>query len=168
MGTGLSSSVERAGERRPLTPPGVVLRRMREDDVAQVAEIERASFTMAWSPRTFCSLLKRRDAECWLAHDEEGRVLGYAVVWWVMDQAELANIAVHPQARRRGIASQLLDRVLGSMAARGVREIFLEVRASNAAAATLYRRRGFSEVGVRKNYYDLPREDALVLRRALD
>lgn len=141
---------------------------MQEGDVAQVAEIERASFTMAWSARTFRSLLERRDTECWLAEDEEGRVLGYAVVWWVVDQAELANIAVHPEARRRGIASRLLERVLESMAARGVREIFLEVRASNVVAATMYRRRGFSEVGVRKNYYDFPREDALVLRKRLD
>lgn len=141
---------------------------MHEGDVAQVAEIERASFTMPWSARTFRSLLQRRDTECWLAEDEAGRALGYAVVWWVMDQAELANIAVHPEARRRGIASRLLERVLESMASRGVREIFLEVRASNVVAATLYRRHGFSEVGVRKNYYDLPREDALVLRKRLD
>ncbi|MBI4538684.1 MAG: ribosomal protein S18-alanine N-acetyltransferase [Gemmatimonadetes bacterium] len=146
----------------------MVFRRMREEDLAQVADIEHASFTMAWSVHTFRSLLQREDAECWVALDEQGRVLGYAVLWWALDQAELANIAVHPETRRRRIGARLLEHALECAAARGIREVYLEVRRSNEVAASMYRRRGFVEVGVRNNYYDLPREDALVLRRALD
>lgn len=168
MGTGLSSGIDRTGERGQVAAPVIALRRMREEDVAQVAEIERASFTMAWSAHTFRSLLRRVDGECWVAEDGERRVRGYAVVWWALDQAELANIAVHPEARRQRIGSRLLERVLESMAGRGIREVFLEVRRSNEVAASMYRRRGFVDAGVRQSYYELPKEDALVLRRRLD
>lgn len=168
MGTGLSSSVDGPGKRGPLTASPAHVRPMREQDVRYVEEIERVSFTMAWAGRTFQSLLRRMDAECWVAEDDKGRLLGYAVAWWALDQAELANIAVRADSRGRGLGGQLLDRVLESMKARGMREIFLEVRRSNDVAAAMYRRRDFVEVGIRKNYYDLPREDALVLRKKLN
>src|SRR3990172_1280270 len=103
MGTGLSSSVDGPGKRGPLTAAPVHVRPMREQDVRYVEEIERVSFTMAWAGRTFQSLLRRMDAECWVAEDDQGRLLGYAVAWWALDQAELANIAVRADARGRGI-----------------------------------------------------------------
>ncbi len=94
-------------------------------------------------------------------------ILAYAVLWCILDQAELANIAVRSEYRGQGYASRLLERVLQIARDREVETIYLEVRASNARALELYERFGFSQVGVRKNYYDKPTEDALVMRLAV-
>ena len=85
----------------------------------------------------------------------------------VVDEAEIANLAVEPAARRSGAGRLLLDSALGEAAARGVRTVYLEVRESNEAARSLYASRGFDEIGRRRAYYAHPREDALVLRRRL-
>lgn len=143
---------------------GVRIRRMVEADLAGVLRIERASFSVPWTPATFLGLLHRDDAHLLVAETDEALV-GYAAVWIVGDQAELGDLAVEAAWRRRGIGSVLVDAVLDMVERRGVRELFLEVRATNEGAQRLYTRYGFSEVGRRKDYYTLPREDALVLRR---
>ncbi len=144
----------------------VYVRRMEPADLAEVMEIERSSFSTPWPLQTFHGLLRRADSLLWVAEAGD-RVVGYAVVWIVLDQAELGDIAVAEAWRRRGIGRLLLDTVLDAMAERGVRELFLEVRPSNVEARRLYERYGFDEVGRRKDYYSRPREDALVLRRLL-
>lgn len=146
---------------------GVVLRPMRTSDLARVLEIERASFTMAWSVATFRSLLGRDDAECWVA-ERDGRIEGYAAYWIILDEAELGDIAVDPDVRGRGIGSVLLDLVAERVRQRGVRRLFLEVRVSNEAAQRLYFRHGFVKTGRRRNYYVDPREDAFVLTLDLE
>ena len=95
-------------------------------------------------------------------------IVGHAVIWWAADEAELATLAVGPAFRRQGIAGVLLDRLIHEISTQGVRSVFLEVRASNQAALALYLGRGFREVGLRKHYYDHPREDARVLQRRLE
>lgn len=142
----------------------VVIRSMTRADLAAVLEIERSAFPVPWTPATFRSLLRRRDAHLWVA-ERAGEVAGYAVVWMVLDQAELGDIAVTERARRRGIGTRLLEAVVAWLAERGVREVFLEVRESNVQAQRLYARHGFAEVGRRRGYYSKPTEDALVLRR---
>jgi ribosomal-protein-alanine N-acetyltransferase len=102
-----------------------------------------------------------------VAEDVEMGVVGYAVVWWVMDQGELANLAVAEGLRGRGIGSVLLDRVLADVRERGVETLFLEVRVSNDSAFRLYLSRGFIQVAVRKDYYRRPREDARILLKDL-
>jgi len=93
---------------------------------------------------------------------------GFAVMWCVADQAELANLAVRPGVRGRGVGSALLDRILERCANRGAETVFLEVRRSNDAARELYRSRGFRTVGVRKRYYQEPFEDACVMMCTLE
>jgi ribosomal-protein-alanine N-acetyltransferase len=89
------------------------------------------------------------------------------VLWCILDQGELANVAVTPRLRGRGLGTYLLARVLDVARERGIQTMFLEVRASNEPAHDLYRRFGFSEVGRRKAYYDHPREDALIMAAKL-
>ena len=90
-----------------------------------------------------------------------------AFTWFAGDEGEIANLAVAPSARRHGIGAALLDASLGEARRRGVKQVYLEVRESNAAARALYERRGFSVVGRRKRYYRHPDEDALLLRRTI-
>jgi [ribosomal protein S18]-alanine N-acetyltransferase len=142
-------------------------RAMTESDLDRVLEIERSSFTMPWTEATFRGLLRRRDAHLFVA-EASSEVLGYAVVWVVVDQAELGDIAVAADWRGRGLGRLLLDTVLERARREGVRQLFLEVRPSNEGALRLYQRYGFEEVGRRRNYYSDPREDALVLRRTME
>lgn len=142
------------------------MRRMEPRDVARVAELEAVSFTAPWREDTFHRLVGRPGAELWVV-EEKDLVVGYAVLWRVLDQAELANIAIAPEARGRGLGGALLDHVLQEARRGGVRTVFLEVRASNQGARAMYDARGFQEIGVRRAYYADPPEDARVLKLQL-
>jgi ribosomal-protein-alanine N-acetyltransferase len=145
----------------------VFVRKMRGADLQRVMQIELATFTMPWSEATFRGLLRRSDSDLVVA-EAEGDVAGYAVFWAVTDQGELGNVAVAEEYRGRGIGTQLVEAVLELAGKRGVRDIFLEVRRSNAGAQNLYKAFGFLEVGKRKNYYLEPVEDALVMKKVLE
>jgi ribosomal-protein-alanine N-acetyltransferase len=133
------------------------------DDIETVVAIEREAFTTPWQPETFAGLIDREAVELTVMADEAGEVVGYSVLWCILDQGELANIAITPTRRGGGLGARLLEHVLGVAAEKGVEKVFLEVRASNEAALRLYRRFGFVEAGRRANYYEQPREDALVM-----
>jgi ribosomal-protein-alanine N-acetyltransferase len=137
------------------------------EDVVAVAAIEAASFANPWHPHTFRSLIEKGRAFVPVAEDPEEGVIGYAVFWWVMDQGELANVAVRPDFQGRGIGSALLDRVMVHAREKGVETLFLEVRYSNETAHQLYLSRGFSQVAIRKGYYQKPKEDARILVKRL-
>ncbi len=94
---------------------------------------------------------------------EDGAVAGYAVLSSVLDEGSLDNIAVSPAYRRRGIADALLGDILRQAREQALASVTLEVRASNAPAIALYRKHGFAEVGRRRNYYEKPREDAILM-----
>ncbi|MHC4924988.1 MAG: ribosomal protein S18-alanine N-acetyltransferase [Planctomycetota bacterium] len=136
---------------------------MEERDVTRVVAIETASFSSAWHADTFRSLLHRPAAELWVMDHEEDGVIGYSVLWCILDQGELANIAIADGHRGRGLGAHLLGRMLDVGRERDVASVYLEVRASNQAAIGLYERFGFAQIGVRRRYYDQPREDALVM-----
>lgn len=148
-------------------PSGVTVRRMIAEDVDAVASIESEAFTSPWSRQTFLDLTDRPNLELLvLEHQEEG-VIGYAVLWCIMDQGELANVAVTPRHRGRGLGTFLLASVLDIARSRGIETLFLEVRVSNERALELYERLGFSDVGVRRGYYDNPKEDARIMKVTL-
>lgn len=146
--------------------PAFAVRPLEVRDLPRVLEIERASFSTPWQENTFERLLSREDSDLLAAVRDEG-LIGYAVCWTVADQAELGNVAVAPEARGGGVGGALVRAVLERVVRRGARECFLEVRESNTGAQTLYRRLGFQAVGRRRNYYSLPQEDALVMRKGL-
>ena len=160
-------------EEAPARPTGaaIFVRRASSADLDAVVAIERAAFSDPWSRGSFASLLSDPRVFFVVGVDPAGgggAVAGYAVAFFVVDEAELANLAAAPHVRRRGIGGLLLDAVIREAGRRGTRELFLEVRESNAAARALYASRGFAEVGRRRGYYRRPVEDALVLRLGLD
>lgn len=131
-----------------------------------VVAIENESYSVPWSEATFRGLLRRRDAELVVA-EADGIVVAFAIFWCVLDQSELGNVAVTREWRRQGLGELLVEDVLSRARKRGVREIYLEVRPSNEVARRLYERFGFVPVGRRRNYYQAPVEDAIVMRRPL-
>jgi [ribosomal protein S18]-alanine N-acetyltransferase len=148
-------------------PTGVSVRPLAADDVDAVVAIEAEAFTTPWSADTFVGLMDRDTVESLVMVDDLGTVLGYAVLWCILDQGELANIAIVPDRRGGGLGAWLLHKVCDVARSRGVKKLFLEVRTSNEAAIGLYRRFGFNDVGARRDYYESPREDALVMLATL-
>ena len=149
----------------------LTIRRCVPTDLEGVAAIERASFSDPWSFETFSAALSLRHLRFLVAEECAGagepRLVGYVVALVMADEGEIADIAVSPPMRRRGIARVLLERVAVDAMEVGVRSLYLEVRESNGAARALYESLGFAPVGRRRGYYQHPSEDALLLRRDL-
>jgi [ribosomal protein S18]-alanine N-acetyltransferase len=157
-----------ASARAAVPPLHVVIRSARRDDVDDVASIERRAFSDPWSANSFRGLFGNPLVHFAVAEDTiTGRLLGYVVTWFVVDEGEIANLAVADEARRAGVGARLLDHALEIAAERQCAVVFLEVRESNVAARALYASRGFEVAGRRSKYYRKPVEDALVLRRGL-
>ena len=145
-----------------------VLRAATAGDVADVAAMERVCYSDPWPASSFATLPTNDRVFFVVARAADSDVLlGFAIAWYVMDEGELANLAVAPEARRRGIGQALLTAVTTDALGRGTSELYLEVRESNSAARQLYEAAGFETVGRRKRYYRRPDEDALILRRTL-
>lgn len=152
----------------PVTaPPGVAVRPLAPEDVDAVVAIETDAFSSPWRRETFLDLVGRPNLELLVMEHRDAGIIGYAVLWCIMDQGELANMAVTPAFRGRGLGGFLLARVLETAGERGIEAVFLEVRVSNERASRLYERFGFVDVGTRRDYYDSPREDARVMRAGL-
>ena len=143
----------------------MIVAQMKEKHVAQVAELERLCFgKAAWSERSVASELTN-ELSLWLVAEDEDKVLGYVGSQTVMGETDMMNVAVHPDYRKQGIATGLIVGLIGVLKHRGSHCLTLEVRASNEPAKKLYEGLGFHEIGVRKNYYRNPKEDALILRK---
>jgi ribosomal-protein-alanine N-acetyltransferase len=143
---------------------------MHHADLSEVMAIEVASFSLPWTEEMFANELARGTlAEALVARASNGgsdeTVVGYICVWVVSQELHINNLAVIPRWRRQGVAARLLEAALAFGHARGATEAFLEVRASNQPALQLYRRFGFSPVGMRARYYTHPVEDAVIMRR---
>lgn len=140
---------------------------MEPGDLSEVAELEKVCFRDPWSRASFEGELRAAPASWCRVLRTGDRIAGYMIAWFIEDEAHLANIAVAPWARRRGCAQTMLDHLLREAYLRGSRMIVLEVRRGNDAAIALYDRNGFVVGGIRKNYYNNPREDALVMVRSM-
>jgi ribosomal-protein-alanine N-acetyltransferase len=140
------------------------VRKMTRSDLKQVMQIENTSFVSPWSKKSFESELKK-DFGFSYTIVEDRQVIAYIIGWLVADEIHIANLAVHPQWRRRGAAMFLMQKVID-----GYPEfswVRLEVRRSNLAARNLYRQLGFKEVGIRKLYYVQENEDAILMTKYL-
>ena len=142
----------------------MILTRMNAAHVSQVAELERICFADPWSEKSVASELDNKWA-LWLVALESDRVVGYIGSQTAVDETDVMNVAVHPDHRRQGIAEALIEKLVLELKERGSHALMLEVRASNAPAIALYEKLGFLQVGLRKNYYRKPKEDALILRK---
>ncbi len=140
----------------------VELREMLPEDIPAVLAIERLSFSAPWSEAAFFSEINKPYAFTRVAVSED-TIAGYICVNLVLDEAHIMNLAVHPGSRRRGIATMLLKEALNELKKTGAAFFYLEVRLSNLAARQFYEGFGFRVAGLRKNYYQSPDEDAVLM-----
>ena len=134
-----------------------------ERHIPQMEEIEKLCFSMPWTTDQLRSQLHDAQHECIAALDRDGNVLGYVGMMCVLDEGYISNVAVHPRARRQGLADKLISQLVDRARERSLAFVTLEVRAGNEPAVALYRKHGFLPVGRRKNYYSLPKEDAILM-----
>ena len=138
--------------------------KMAESHVPQIAELEKLCFHDPWSISSIASEVSNR-LSLWLVAAEDDQVIGYVGSQTVLGETDMMNIAVHPEYRKQGIATLLINDLVDKLKEQGSHSLMLEVRASNEPAISVYRKLDFMEVGRRKNYYRNPKEDALILRK---
>lgn len=155
-----------------MLPAGFFCRDMRLDDLAQVVELDRRSFSLPWSESSYrYEILHSKISHCWVVetHQNSCSIIAAAMVFYqIVDEVHIATIAVDERFRRSGIASALIEQLLGYCKCHKAYRVFLEVRKSNLAAQALYQKFGFIVNGVRKGYYSDNHEDALLMERILD
>lgn len=132
-------------------------------DLEEIVRIERDIFPDPWSRQAFIESLRAGHLRSLTAVDAAGRVVGYAMGSVVAEEGEVLNLAVTPGERGQGTGRALLADLLGALRGAGAKAAYLEVRRSNGAAIALYRAVGFELTGVRRSYYDRPKEDALTM-----
>ena len=130
--------------------------------IPQIEEIERECFSRPWTAEQLSGQMRNAQHE-FIAAVDDGRVLGYVGLMYVLDEGYISNVAVHPEARRQGIGDALIDALAVKAKELELAFLTLEVRESNAPAIALYAKHGFHPVGKRKNYYDAPKEDAVLM-----
>ena len=142
----------------------MIFTEMKAEHVPQVAALEKLCFADPWSEMSIASEL-RSIWSYWVVAVADEQVVGYIGSQSSCDETDVMNVAVHPDWRRRGIAESLMECLIRELKNRGSHALMLEVRVSNEAANALYEKLGFRQVGLRKNYYRNPKEDALILRK---
>ncbi|MBR5975465.1 MAG: ribosomal protein S18-alanine N-acetyltransferase [Clostridiales bacterium] len=147
----------------------ILLAKAKKEDLEEVHEIEIASFPDPWSVDSLWAFASDETVRTLVCAREEktGELVGYYALQYVLDEAEIAIIAVKRKYRRQGLGRYLLDRIVEWAKEKEITKIHLEVRSENEAAAHLYRTYGFEEVGRRKNYYEAPRDDAILFRLSI-
>lgn len=157
---------EQSGPKTARAAPAI--RPMRGDDIDIVHQIECECSSTPWPLASLrFELTESPASRLFVAEGESGKIAGYIAVWIVADEMHINNLAVAAGWRRRGVASSLLEFALDDARRAGAISATLEVRRSNTAAAELYRRHGFSEAGMRRDYYQDPTEDGIILSRSL-
>ncbi len=132
-------------------------------DIEEVMEIEEKSFNIPWPRQAFVKELCDNKFACYLVARWEGRVVAYGGMWFILDEAHITNIAVHPDYREKGIGTRLLKEMIAYGVSREITSFTLEVKVSNQKAINLYKKEGFEAAGTRKGYYSDTLEDALIM-----
>ena len=145
----------------------ITIRRMELYDTASVAELEADSFSEPWQQQDFANAVAD-DKYIYLVALDKDVVVGYAGCFVVADSSDITNIAINKEYRRLGIGAKLLEILKEQAMLKGAKEIFLEVRESNEAAIKLYYKSGFDKVGMRKNFYSKPTENAIIMQNNLN
>jgi ribosomal-protein-alanine N-acetyltransferase len=144
----------------------VSLEPMRARDLDAVLAIERVSFPSAWSRASYLRELENPNSHYIVAR-QDGRIVGYAGMWVISDEAHISTIAVHPSYRRRGLGRRLITHLIEVAVREGAAVVTLEVRESNLAAQSLYRQLGFEATGRLRNYYGDTGENGILMRKRL-
>lgn len=142
---------------------------MEEDDIPSVLEIENVSFQNPWQASTFSGEIVNRGISYpyVIMHRIFERIIGYIIYWKMQEEVQISNFAIHPDFRGKGIGEAVMRRVIKTIQRDGGVYVFLEVRPSNLAARSLYKKLEFEILGARKGYYHTPVEDALIMGRPL-
>ena len=140
----------------------IIIRKMQPEDLAEVCKIEKDNFSLPWSEKSFLESMEREDTVFLVALEDE-EVAGYIGCYCIAGAGEITNVAVKVSYRRKGIGGKLLQKLYEEGAALDTQEYFLEVRESNEAAIGLYLRQGFVKEGIRKNFYEKPVENAVIM-----
>lgn len=141
----------------------VQIRLMEMEDLDQVMEVEVDCFPTPWTRSAFFNELTKNQFAYYLVAESETKIIGYCGLWVIVDEAHVTNIAVHSSIRRQGVGEYLLRGCMQMAKTLGAEKMSLEVRVSNEPAQQLYRKYGFRDGGIRKNYYTDNQEDALVM-----
>ena len=144
----------------------VSIRQMKVEDAAAIAEMEHQTFSDAWSEKAILDTLRNPKTICLVA-EKIGKIVGYCIVYTADDEADIARIAVLKESRRFGIASELIHALDVICWENQIQIIMLDVRVSNDGARTFYEKHGFTQDGIRENYYKNPIEDAILMSRAV-
>ena len=139
-----------------------IIRSMTAEDAAQVASLEAEIFSQPWSENAFLDSLRLPDT-IFLVAEESDAIQGYVGMYLAVDEGEITNVAVDPACRRQGIGEQLITEMKKHAADHKIARIVLEVRVSNEGALRLYEKQGFSSVGIRRGFYEFPKEDARIM-----
>ena len=142
----------------------IEIRQMQLDDLEQVMEIENENFSVPWTETGFFTFLIREDTLFLVAQEGE-KILGYCGVVMVQDEGDITNVAVKKNRQNQGVGKKLMEELVKYTEQEGVTRLFLEVRASNEPAIHLYQNMGFVQTGIRKNYYEEPREDGIMMMK---
>ena len=140
----------------------ITIRDMQIDDLGQVIPIENENFSVPWSETGFFTFLIRADA-IFLVAEENREILGYCGVLTVLDEGDITNVAVKKCRQGQGIGKMLVEELIKRVTETGVATLHLEVRESNAPAISLYEKLGFVQQGIRRNYYEAPTEDGIMM-----
>lgn len=144
----------------------VSIRQMKVEDAAAIAEMEHQTFSDAWSEKAIFDTLRNPKTICLVA-EKIGKIVGYCIVYTADDEADIARIAVLKESRRFGIASELIHALDVICWENQIQIIMLDVRVSNEDARAFYEKHGFTQDGIRENYYKNPMEDAILMSRAV-
>ena len=142
------------------------VRSMKECDAEVVARLERQIFADAWTEKSILETMNQQQAFILVAEDEE-KIIGYCIVYYVLDEAEIARIAVDSMQRKQGVGQELLRATCRMGMQKGIVRLLLDVRESNASARRFYEAFGFEEDGIRKNFYDNPKEHAVLMSMSI-
>lgn len=140
-----------------------VFRYMRDKDIDQVLTVEQASFTVPWSRDAFYNELHNNKFAVYIVLEEDHKIIGYCGTWIVIDEAHVTNVAILPGYRGRKLGETMMRKLMSVAREKGAKSMTLEVRVTNHVAQSLYRKLGFQNGGIRKNYYSDNQEDALVM-----
>lgn len=136
---------------------------MKEEDINQILEIENLSFLDPWTQQMYLSEIRERNDSYFVMAKLEDRIIGYGGFWLIVDEMHLVNLAVHPDFRRQGIGTQIMQHLLNLAKQLEVKRATLEVRASNVVAQGFYSKFGFIAIAFRKKYYPDTKEDAVIM-----
>lgn len=141
----------------------VRIRNMEVTDLSKVTEVERRSFTLPWTKEIYRKEIVENHFAQYFVIEVDEEIVGFCGVWIVLDEVQVTNIAILPEYRGKGYGALLFQYMLNEVIHQGARKLSLEVRVSNKAAQSLYKKFGLRPAGKRKNYYTDNNEDALVM-----